>query len=154
MNDQANRPPIEIRAVEAIDEMQWRVLWADYLRFYRARLNPAVTETTWARLNEPHSGIQAIVAVVDGSIIGFAHLVYQQTTWSVARSCYLHDLFVAETHRGIGTARALITQAATLATEAGCDRLHWLTQEYNSDARALYDALATRTSFVQYVRKL
>jgi len=39
------------------------------------------------------------------------------------------------------------------ARAAGASRVHWLTHETNTTARALYDTLADRPGFIQY-RKL
>ena len=42
-----------IRPLARTDHAAWAPLWAGYLRFYRADLAPAVTESTWARLLDP-----------------------------------------------------------------------------------------------------
>jgi len=38
------------------------------------------------------------------------------------------------------------------ADERGAARMYWHTQEYNAPARALYDEVARRTSFIRYDR--
>ena len=48
---------------------------------------------------------------------------------------------------------ALIEAVEKAARESGASRVHWLTKEDNHSARALYDALAERSGFIQY-RKL
>jgi hypothetical protein len=46
--------------------------------------------------------------------------------------------------------RALIAAVEQKARERGASRVHWLTQETNAVARALYDKLAERSGFIQY----
>ena len=55
--------------------------------------------------------------------------------------------------RKLGIGRALIEAVYRVAREAGASRVHWLTHETNTTARALYDTLADRPGFIQY-RKL
>ena len=55
--------------------------------------------------------------------------------------------------RGDGIGRLLIEHVYAQARAAGASRVHWLTQESNSNARQLYDRIADRSGFIQY-RKL
>ena len=66
--------------------------------------------------------------------------------------CYLEDLFVDPSHRGKGAGRALIEAVYREADAHQCTRTYWVTEETNATARALYDRMATKTSFVQYRR--
>ena len=130
--------------------MGW--LWRGYLRFYRARLEPEVTESTWKRLTTPGEGPYGLVAVKDGQLIGFTHYHFHRSTWLIEDTCYLQDLYVSPDIRGSGAGRALIMAVVEAAKRHGTERVYWLTQEYNADARALYDTLAKRTSFIVYRR--
>ena len=87
-----------------------------------------------------------------GALVGFAHILFHASTWSLAGYCYLEDLYVAKTHRGGGVARALIERVYAEADARGAERVYWHTQEFNAPARSLYDTLARRTSFVVYRR--
>ncbi len=140
------RPPV------ATDREQWDELWHGYLRFYRAKLGAGVTATTWARLLDPAEQPHGIVAEIDGKLVGLAHFLFHRSAWAVGDFCYLNDLYVSEGARGHGAGRALIEAVYAKADEHGAERVYWLTQEYNADARALYDTLARRTSFIQYRR--
>ena len=141
-----------LRAPVVTDRPEWEQLWNGYLRFYRARLAPEITDTTWARLLDPAEQPHGIVAEVDGRLIGLAHFLFHRSAWAVGDFCYLNDLFVSEAARGHGAGRALIEAVYARADEHGAARVYWLTQEYNADARSLYDTLARRTSFIQYRR--
>ena len=72
--------------------------------------------------------------------------------YAESRSCYLQDLFVAEGVRNLGLGRALILAVEERARAAGASRVYWLTHETNTDARALYDRLAERSGFIQYLK--
>ena len=54
--------------------------------------------------------------------------------------------------RGHGVARRLIQAVYSAADEARASSVYWHTQEFNAEARALYDTLARRTSFIVYQR--
>lgn len=140
-----------IRQLRADDRQGWDRLWSGYLRFYRARMADEVREFTWRRLLDD-AGPHALVAEADGRLVGLAHYLFHPSTWTVGDYCYLQDLFVDEAARGLGAGRALIKAVYERADAAGAARVYWLTQEFNADARALYDTLAQRTSFIQYRR--
>ncbi|HRE62087.1 MAG TPA: GNAT family N-acetyltransferase [Micropepsaceae bacterium] len=143
---------ISIRPIEAGDRAAWEPLWQGYLRFYRAHLAPEVTEFTWSRLIDPKRQPHGLVAVRDGRIIGITHYLFHPSSWTKEDQCYLQDLFVDPNVRGSGAGRALIEAVYEAAERHGTPYVHWLTQEFNADARALYDTLARRTSFIQYRR--
>jgi GNAT superfamily N-acetyltransferase len=104
-------------------------------------------------MHDPAEPMFGLGAYSDGTLIGIVHYLFHRSFWSIANYCYLQDLFVAEAARGKGAGRALIQAVETAAREAGAGRVHWLTQEGNRTARALYDTLAECPGFIQY-RKL
>jgi len=142
----------EIRPVVAQDRTQWGALWEGYLRFYRQHLPAEVTDGTFARLIDPRAPIQGLVAVDGGRLVGFAHYLFHPTSWSLRENCYLEDLYVDPAARGKGAGRALIQAVYAAADRLPAAGVYWLTQEFNSDGRALYDTLARRTSFIRYER--
>jgi GNAT superfamily N-acetyltransferase len=89
-------------------------------------------------------------AYVDGKLEGIVHFIFHRSTWTVGNYVYLQDLFVAEGGRNRGLGRALIEAVNKEARAKGGSRVHWLTQEGNTDARALYDKIAERSGFIQY----
>lgn len=143
---------VTVRPPRASDRPAWDELWRGYLRFYRSRLEPEVTELTWTRLLDPTVQPHGLVAELDGRLAGLAHYLFHPSSWSAASYCYLEDLFTAPQARGRGVGRALIEAVAQAAEVAGASRLYWHTQEFNADGRALYDTLARRTSFIVYER--
>jgi len=142
---------IAIRDLAAADRAQWDPLWAAYLEFYESTLDPAISDTTFARFLDPAEPMFALVAERDGKLVGIVHCVLHRGTWSIGDFCYLEDLFVAPEARGLGIGRALIEAVYARADALNCSRVYWLTHETNP-ARKLYDQVARHLGFVQYRR--
>lgn len=144
---------IEIRLVSTADHAAWLPLWQGYLDFYQAEIAAEVSAITWQRFLDPAEPMHAALAWQDGRAVGLVHFIYHRSCWTVGDYCYLQDLFVADGLRGDGIGRRLIEHVYAQARAAGASRVHWLTQESNSNARQLYDRIADRSGFIQY-RKL
>ncbi len=138
-----------IRRLMPADRAAWEPLWQAYLTFYKQELPAGVTDAVFARISGDgaHDGL---VAELDGRMIGFVHHVVQETTWSIAPTCYLEDLYVDETVRGGGVGRALIEAVYAAARRLGCRSVYWQTHDDNARARRLYDQVAVLSPFVRY----
>ncbi len=147
-------PLSSIRPASASDEAAWRRLWAGYVKFYRAEVSEEITASTWKRILDPASPIEALVAELDGRVIGICNYLYHESTWDTRPICYLQDLYVDPEARGGGAAKALILACEAAAKAKGAFRLYWLTQEYNAPARSLYDTITPRSSFIVYRKGL
>jgi GNAT superfamily N-acetyltransferase len=145
---------VRVRRLEAKDKPPWRTLFDGYIAFYKATLADDVIEITWQRLLSGAAGSPiGLVAVDDEDIpLGLAHFLFHRSTWSKSWYCYLEDLFVDPARRGRGIGRALIEAVYREADVQGCTRTYWTTQEFNYQARYLYDQLATKSPFIQYRR--
>ena len=66
--------------------------------------------------------------------------------------CYLQDLYADPELRGRGIGRALIEAVYAAADAQGCPSVYWLTQEFNTTARQLYDRIGVETPFIKYNR--
>lgn len=146
--------PLATRPLDAADRSSWEPLWKGYLAFYRASVAPDVTDRTWARLLDPAEPMHVLGCFDGARLIGIAHYVFHRSTWTTGDYCYLQDLFTAAEARGRGAGRALIAAVCERARDAGASRVHWLTQEGNATARALYDQVAERPGFIQYRKVL
>jgi GNAT superfamily N-acetyltransferase len=146
--------PVEVRAVQPSDFPDWKQLWDGYNAFYGrggdTALAPDITLTTWARFFDAYEPMHALVAEVAGGIVGLAHFLYHRSTIQIAPTCYLSDLFTADTVRGRGVGRALISTVYEHAKVAGSSRVYWQTHETNSVAMRLYDQVAERSGFLVY----
>jgi GNAT superfamily N-acetyltransferase len=140
-----------VRAVTPSDELQWRRLWADYCRFYAAKISDEITCRTWERILEPNSALLGRMAESAGEgVIGFSISVIHEGTWTGAPVCYLEDLFVASMARGAGVGTALILDLIDLARKNEWSRLYWHTHKDNAAARRLYDRFGEADGFVRY----
>jgi GNAT superfamily N-acetyltransferase len=141
---------VRVSALIPEDHGAWLPLWYGYQSFYQVKLDPQVTETTWARLLDPSEPVDGALAWDRGQAVGLLHTVRHRSTWSIADKCYLNDLFVAPDVRGRGVGRRLIEYVYATAVEAGCGSVYWLTHETNATAMELYDRIGRRSGFVQY----
>ncbi|WP_342108784.1 GNAT family N-acetyltransferase [Methylobacterium sp. SI9] len=149
----ADTEALAIRPIGPGDRAAWLPLWRGYQAFYRVDLSEAVTDTTWARLNDPAEPVDGALAWRGAEAVGLVHHIRHRSAWTIGDYCYLQDLFVADGTRGLGIGRRLIEHVYEAAKAAGCARVHWLTHETNTDAMQLYDRIAEKSGFVQY-RKL
>ncbi len=143
-----------LRAPMPDDHEAWLALWRGYQVFYNADIPEDASRVTWARLLDPAEPVHGALALVAGRPVGLAHWLMHRSTWSIADSCYLNDLFVAPDVRGQGVGRRLIEHTADAARAQGCARLYWLTHETNTTAQRLYNAVARRSGFIHYNKPL
>jgi GNAT superfamily N-acetyltransferase len=144
----------QVRDLTKNDRPGWEELWAGYLDFYEAKMEPVVIEVTWSRLLDPAEPMFALVAedIDTHELIGLVHCVLHRGTWAIGNFCYLEDLFTAPAARNQGVGRALIEAVYARADELKCERVYWLTHESNATARRLYDQVAENRGFIQYRR--
>ncbi|MEO8724973.1 MAG: GNAT family N-acetyltransferase [Acidobacteriaceae bacterium] len=149
---------ISIRPVTRQDYDQWLPLWEGYNAFYgrsgTTALASEITRMTWARFFDAYEPIHGLIAERDGQLLGLAHYLFHRSTTAIGPICYLQDLFTAETARGNGVGRALISRVYEQAGLAGSPRVYWHTHETNRAAMQLYDRMAERSGFVVYRRML
>lgn len=142
-----------IRPIEAGDRDAWRRLFTAYGVFYETDFRQSVLEGDWAWLMDAAHDVSALVAELNGVVVGFAHLRRLHDTFTAAPAWSLDDLFVLPEHRGAGIARALIEACDATAHAAGGGTLRWITASDNTTAQGLYDKVATRTTWVTYERE-
>ena len=145
--------PLKIRPLGIEDRSEWAQMWSDYLSFYDTEVAPEVYETTFARLINPANRVQnALVAERDGAAVGIVHYIYHAHNWRAEDVCYLQDLYAKEAVRGQGIGRALIEAVYAAADANGTPSVYWMTQDFNENARLLYDRIGTLTPFIKYSR--
>ena len=147
-----------IRPVIRDDFPQWLPLWDGYNKFYgrsgETALPSEITQSTWGRFFDAYEPMHAIVAEHEGELIGLVHYLFHRNTISIAPTCYLQDLFTAESARGKGVGRKLIEAVYEQARLAGCPRVYWHTHHTNATAMLLYDKVAQHSGFVVYRKDL
>ena len=145
--------PLKIRPLMAEDRTYWGQMWGDYLSFYETDVAPEIYETTFARLIDSTNPVQnALFAELDGAAVGIVHYIYHAHNWRAENVCYLQDLYAKEAVRGQGIGRALIEAVYAAADANGTPSVYWMTQDFNENARLLYDRIGTLTAFIKYSR--
>lgn len=144
---------IEIRPLSASDRSEWQRLWRSYLEFYEASVSDDVYDVYFQRLlgNDPQD-FSGFLALDDGRPVGLVHYLFHRHGWKVENVCYLQDLYADPSVRGKGVGRALIKAVYSAADEAGSPGVYWLTQDFNLQARKLYDRIGVLTPFIKYNR--
>lgn len=144
---------ITIRPLTRDDHDSWRSLWTAYLTFYETVLPDTTTDVLFERLlgDDPRD-FTCLLAVADHRPVGLVHYVFHRNSWVTDEVCYLQDLYVAPETRGTGAGRTLIQSVYDAADAQGAASVYWMTQEFNSTARHLYDSVATVTPFIKYKR--
>ena len=146
-------PEIVIRPLRPSDEIEWRRLWTGYLDYYETVVPQVVYSTTFARLiGADPQDFNGFLAEVDGRALGLVHYLFHRHCWKVENVCYLQDLYVDPAARGTGLGRRLIEAVYSAADANGTPTVYWLTQDFNTAGRRLYDRIGKLTPFIRYTR--
>lgn len=86
----------------------------------------------------------ALVAEVDGRVVGIAIWFRTYSTWTGVPGIYLEDLFVEAGHRGRGLGRAFLVALARIAVARGYQRVEWAVLDWNTPSIEFYEALGAR----------
>lgn len=136
---------LDIRSARPGDEAQVLRLIKALAAYER---EPDAVEATEATLRKtlfgPSAQVFAFLAELDGEVVGLALWFLTYSTWTGRPSLYLEDLFVDDTARGQGVARALMTRLAQEAKARNCARMDWAVLDWNVDAMAFYERLGAR----------
>lgn len=79
----------------------------------------------------------AIVAIEDNNIIGFALYYISYSTWK-GKCLYLEDFYVREKHRKCGAGGMLFDKVVKIAKEQEVKRMDWQVLEWNELALGFY----------------
>lgn len=83
----------------------------------------------------------ALVAEVQGEVVGFALYFVNFSTWEGVPGIYLEDLFVRPQQRGSGLGRGLLGALAEIALDRGYARFEWWVLDWNESAIGFYRSL-------------
>lgn len=125
------------------------VLFDAYRRFYGQPADLARARD-WLRARMRFGESVVLVAEFDGVAVGFTQLYPMYSSVRTARTWILNDLFVAETARRSGVARALLVAAAQFARDDGAAGISLETTCDNAAARALYRAAGWHEDATQW----
>lgn len=139
-----------VRPLTDADRPAWDVLYAGYAEFYEAVQTPQMRALVWDWIMDPDHEVDGLVADMDGTLIGFAHIRPFARPLAATTGMFLDDLFVAPAARGTGAAQALIEAVRTKAAENGHTSVRWMTAHDNARARKVYDTVAAPIAFTTY----
>ncbi|MDR6890747.1 MULTISPECIES: GNAT family N-acetyltransferase [Variovorax] len=147
-----------VRRPNAADYSGWKPLWDGYNAFYGREGPTAPAEEValiaWQRFFDVYEPVHALVAELDGAIVGLTHYLFHRSTTRVEPTCYLQDLFTLQTQRGKGVGRQLIEGVYAHARREGIPRVYWQTHSSNAAGRLLYDKVASHDGFIVYSKVL
>ena len=145
-----------VRQVRDDEYEAWTRLFRGYADFYRWQTSDDHQRQIWGWIHVERK-VEALVAVplnADGSEAGapqgLAHLREWVRPLRGAVCGYLDDLFVDPATRGTGVVDALFAEINRIALERRWAMVRWTTADDNYRARAVYDRLATRTTWITY----
>jgi ribosomal protein S18 acetylase RimI-like enzyme len=128
--------------VEGVDE--------GYARFFSSQLASKETVILVAE-REPSAG-----AGQEGSLVGYAYARLQPRDWNALLDACgaLHDIFVVETERRNGVARALLDEVVARMTALGAPRMVLSTATRNEAAHRLFERHGFRRTMIEMTREL
>lgn len=142
---------VKIRAVRQSEKDVWIRLMNDYAAFYKTTIPDGGHDAVWDWIFESREKFWCSVAENDvGQIIGFTQFQLMHRSLSGSKVCYLSDLYVQPDLRRSGAGRALIDHVFAFARAHEISNVRWLTQDFNHDARRLYDSYMEKSDFILY----
>lgn len=89
----------------------------------------------------PRPLFEALLAEHEGHAVGMLTFLPLYSSWRGRPALLIHDLFVRDAARGLGTGKALVHRLAEIGRERGCCRVDVNVLDWNDRARAFYAAL-------------
>lgn len=102
----------------------------------------------------PDPAFEAILAEVDGSVVGLCLFFRSFSTWKGRPGTYVQDLYVAEAHRGAGLARRLLGAVAVLTRARGGTYLRLSVDAGNASAQRFYSNIGFEWSARERIHTL
>lgn len=142
---------ILLRSAREADWQRWSELMQAYAEFYNVTVDAAALQATWGWIHEPHEHFWCTLAEdANGAVVGFTQYQLMHRSLSGSMVCYLSDLFVEPSVRGVGVGRKMIDHVFEFAREREVPNVRWLTQDFNTTARKLYDSYGEKSDFILY----
>jgi GNAT superfamily N-acetyltransferase len=97
-----------------------------------------------------------LVAELDGEVVGYVYAGLEPMSWKELREAagFIHDVVVADPHRGQGIGEALIERASDWLRGHGAPRVLLWTAEGNAAAQRLFLRRGFRRTMIEMTREL
>jgi GNAT superfamily N-acetyltransferase len=133
---------VEIRPAACADVPAMLGLVRELAEYERLAHAVVATEASFeAALFGERPTAEAIVAFVDGAMVGYAIYFQNFSTFVGRAGIYLEDLYVGPAHRGKGIGTRLLSRVAQIAVERQCARLEWAVLDWNEPSIEFYKRL-------------
>src|SRR5690554_296525 len=99
---------VSVEAVNIDDYQHWLEFWLKYQEFYKVSIDEETTLATWNRFFDKNERMYCAIARSSDQILGFVHYLYHSSTWATHDFCYLEDLYVTPSARGLHVGKQLI----------------------------------------------
>ncbi len=96
------------------------------------------------RMFGPRPSAYAVLAEVDGTVVGIALYYYTFSTFTGRCDLFLEDLFVIQTYRGHGIGLALFRHLAGIARAEKCRRIEWRVLNWNQPSIDFYRRIGAK----------
>jgi ribosomal protein S18 acetylase RimI-like enzyme len=106
------------------------------------------------QMREPDACV--FVAEQNGQVVGYVYAGLEPMSWKELRepAGFIHDVAVAETHRGRGLGEGLVQRASDWLREHGAPRVLLWTAQRNAAAQRLFLRLGFRPTMIEMTREL
>jgi ribosomal protein S18 acetylase RimI-like enzyme len=97
-----------------------------------------------------------LVADAGGDVVGYVYAGLEPMSWKELRepAGIIHDVAVAESHRGRGIGEALVREASDWLRDHGAPRVLLWTAQRNAAAQRLFSRLGFRPTMIEMTREL
>lgn len=99
-------------------------------------------------------GVVLLVAEVEGVIAGYVYGSLEERDWAKLLDAHgaIHDVYVADTHRRAGVARALMQSAISALEGQGASQVVLSSATPNTQAQALFASMGFRPTMIEMTR--
>jgi len=133
---------LAVRPARPNDVADLILLVRELAEYERALEQAIATEADFTRdLFGPSPRVHALVAEVEGAVIAYAIYFLNYSTWLGKHGIFLEDLYVRQTHRGLGAGTALLRTLAQECVDKGYGRFEWSVLDWNEPALGFYRSL-------------
>jgi len=89
----------------------------------------------------PERPAEALVALNDNAIVGYAIYFKTFSTFLARPGLYLEDIYVQPQHRGKGLGKGMLREIARIAVARNYGRVEWCVLDWNAPSIAFYKSL-------------